>query len=90
MIIQIRELWEGSCALRAGVRLLTRVNRSHVDIQSALLRKYLVALGARILREVRILVIDDQALLLRRDLLVTALHATAPHCIVDAERELHC
>ncbi len=90
MIIQIRQLREGSRALRAGVGLLASVNRSHVDIQAALLRKDLLALGARILREVRILVIDDQALLLRRDLLVTALHATAPDCVLDEERELHC
>jgi hypothetical protein len=89
MIIQIRELREGSGALRALVGLLASVNRSHVDIQPALLRKHLVALGARILRKVRILVIDNQTLLLDSDLLVTALHATAPHCIVDAERELH-
>lgn len=60
------------------VGLLAGVNRPHMNLQPTLLRKDLVTMFTRVLRKVRIPVIDNQALLLHRDLLVAVGHPTTP------------
>ena len=78
MVIQIRQLRKGPLAVITFVGLLTRMNRPYMNLQSTLLREDLVTQFTSVLRKVRIPVIDNQALLLHRDLLATVGHPTTP------------
>jgi hypothetical protein len=88
MIIQIRQLGEGSLTVTTLVGLLARVSGPHVHLKATLLREDLVTLRARILREVRVLMIHDQAPLLHRDALRAAGHAAAPSPLNNLKRKV--
>lgn len=64
--------------MRTLVGLLKRVCSPHMDFQTILLRKLFATMRALIFRIVRVLVIDNQTLLLDRNLLGAASHPTAP------------
>ena len=68
MVVQIRLLREATITLRTGVWLLSRMSRTNMNFQPIFLWKDLLTLLTGVLREVRILVIDNQTLLHRRNL----------------------
>ena len=87
VVIQIGLLCESLVTVFTTVGLLARV-LPHVNFQTTLLRKYLFAVLTRILWKVRVLVIDNQALLTCLNLFRTVGHPTAPTAILNREREV--
>ena len=90
VVIHVRHLHEALLAVRAGVRLLACVLRADVSVQAALLGEGLIARGADVLGEVRVLVIHDQALLRLWRRPAAARHLAVPHrpIIGDGIREV--
>ena len=64
--------------MRTLVGLLKRMRSPHMDFQTILLRKLLPTMRALVFRIVCVLVIDNQTLLLHWNLLLAAIHPTAP------------
>ena len=83
VVRKIRHLTERLVTITTGIWFLARMRRAHMDLQPALLRKQLLALLTGILREMRVLVIHDQAFLADFDGLWT--EPTMPGLILDLE-----
>ena len=64
--------------MRTLVGLLKRMRSPHMDFQTILLRKLFATMRALVFRIVCVLVIDNQTLLLHWNLLLAAIHPTAP------------
>jgi hypothetical protein len=87
MVLEIRELWKGTVAVLTGIGLLSRMSGANMNVEAILLRESLIARRARITREVRIAMIDNEALFSSGNRLRTSRHATAPQGAVVGKRE---
>ncbi len=84
VVLEIGQLRKGTLAVLAGIRLLSSVGGSDMNIQAILLRELLATVLALIVREMRVAVIDNQALFGRWNLLRAARHSTTPEgAVVD-------
>ena len=73
--------------MRTLVGLLKRVCSPHMNFQPILLRKLLATMRALVFRIVCILMIDNQTLLLHRNLLAATSHPTAPGVAYNCVRK---
>ena len=65
VVLEVRKLRKGPITVLAGIRLLSSMGGSDMNIQAILLRELLATVLALIVREMRVAVIDNQTLFRR-------------------------